>query len=171
MKQLFALGLGFVLVAAAGCTTKPAELPVRIKVNREVDFRSLKNFRPTVDTAEEASAHPSLQRLARELVVGELVSRGFERLENGSPDFRVRAHLRFSSYVGAKMGAGKTTGEATMSEEDVRDVTLIVEIIDPDDDMSYWLGMVSGFQLDPINSRASLKGAAWRLMAEFPPLF
>ena len=172
MRQLRFLGLGVLLITVVACTTRPAELPVRIKVNREVDFRNLKTFRPALNTAGEASAYPSFQRMARETVVEELVSRGFERMENGTPDFRVRAYLRFNSYADPEIGIGKTTGEPTVSEGDVRDVTLIVEIIDPGkDDMSYWSGTVSGFQLDPINSRASLKGAVWRLLAEFPPLF
>jgi len=171
MKQLGVLAFSALILAASACTTKPAELPVRIQVNRQVDFRALRSFRPAAAGVEEASAYPKLQRLAKEIVIEEMVSRGFERLENGTPDFRLRTYLRFNSYLSQKMGASKTTAEATIAPSDQRDVTLVVEIVGSRDEKRYWQGTVSGFHLDPINSRSSLKGAAWRLLAEFPPLF
>ncbi len=171
MRHFGILCFSALLLAASGCATKATELPVRVDVNHEVDFRALKTFRPAAEMAEEAQAYPKLQRLAKNLVIEELISRGYQRLEDGTPDFRLRSHLRFNSYRSRKMGASKTTGETTMKADDQREVTLIVEIIGARDGKVYWSGFVSGFHLDPINAGKTLKAAARRLLREFPPLF
>ena len=163
----------FVVFAAivAGCATKPAELPVRVHYTKDVDFSTLKTFRPAVAVAPEASLYPKYQAMAREVVEEELVARSYTRLEDGTPDFRVRAHLRFRNYESRKLGVDKTTSSPTAAKDDIRDVTLVVEMLSPVNETVIWTGTVSGFKLDPVKSRSNVKAAAWRLFVEFPPLW
>ena len=162
----------FVFAAiVVGCATKPAELPVRTQYKKDVDFSTLKTFRPAVAVAPEASMYPKYQAMAREVVEEELVARSYSRLEDGTPDFRVRAHLRFRNYESRKLGADKTTGSPTTAKDDIRDVTLVVEMLSPVNETVIWTGTVSGFKLDPVKSRSNIKAAAWRLFVEFPPLW
>ncbi len=155
----------------AGCATKPAELPIRIHYSKDVDFSALKTFRPAVSVEPEASSSPKYQAMAREVVEEELIARSYTRMKDGTPDFRVRAHLRFRSFESRKLGTDKTTGNPTATKDDIRDVTLIVEILSAVDETVIWTGTVSGFKLDPVKSRSNIKGAAWRLFVEFPPLW
>jgi hypothetical protein len=159
------------LVFLAGCATKPAELPVRTQYTKEVDFSALKSFRPAADVAPEASEYPKYQAMARAVVEEELIARSYTRLEDGTPDFRVRAHLRFRSFESRKLGSDKTTGGPSAARDDIRDVTLVVEMLSAVDETVIWSGTVSGFKLDPVKSRATIKTAAWRLFVEFPPLW
>jgi len=162
----------FVSIAiVAGCATKPSELPVRTQYTKDVDFSTLKTFRPAVAIAPEASSHLKYQAMAREVVEEELVTRSYVRLENGTPDFRVRTHLRFRSYESRKLGTDKTTGSPTAAKDDIREATLVVEMLSPVDETVIWTGTVSGFKLDPVKSRSNIKAAAWRLFVEFPPLW
>lgn len=160
--------LGFFL---AGCASKPSELPVRTQYPKDIDFSTLKSFRPGSSVAEEAHAYPKFQQMARQVVAEELETRGYERLEDGTPDFRVRAHLRFTNYATKKLGTSPTTGEPIATKSDLRNVTLIVEMLSPVEDRVIWQGTVSGFQLDPFKPRTDLKSATWRLFVEFPPLW
>jgi len=162
------------LIAACvlmGCASQPQELPVRTEYSKEVDFSTLKSFRPGRAIAEEAQDYPNFQQMAQQVVAEELIARGYERLEDGRPDLRVRAHLRFTNYQTKRLGTSPTTGEPEATKSDLRDVTLIVEMLSPVEDKVIWTGTVSGFQLDPFKPRSSLKGAAWRLFVEFPPLW
>ncbi len=155
----------------AGCATKPAELPVRTQYTKDIDFSVLKTFRPAVAVAPEASLYPKYQAMAREVVQEELVARSYTRLEDGTPDFRVRTHLRFRNYESRKLGTDKTTGSPTAAKDDIREATLVVEMLSSVDESVIWSGTVSGFNLDPVKSRSSIKAAAWRLFVEFPPLW
>jgi len=163
----------FIVFAAivAGCATKPAELPVRVHYTKDVDFSTLKTFRPAAAVAPEASSYPKYQTMAREVVEEELVTRSYTRLEDGTPDFRVRTHLRFRNYESRKLGTDKTTGSPTAAKDDIRKATLVVEMLSPVDETVIWTGTVSGFKLDPVKSRSNIKAAAWRLFVEFPPLW
>ena len=163
----------FVVFAAivAGCATKPAELPVRVHYTKDVDFSTLKTFRPATAIAPEASSYPKYQTMAREVVEEELVTRSYTRLEDGTPDFRVRAHLRFRNYESRKLGTDSTTGSPTATKNDIREATLIVEMLSSVDETVIWTGTVSGFKLDPVKSRSNIRAAAWRLFVEFPPLW
>ena len=154
-----------------GCATKPGDLPVRTQYKKDVDFSVLKTFRPAASVAPEASLHPKYQTMAREVVEQELVARSYTRLEDGTPDFRVRAHLRFSNYAAKKLGQDPTSGAPAATKDDIRGATLVVELLSPVDETVIWSGTVSGFNLDPVKSRSNIKAAAWRLFVEFPPLW
>ena len=132
----------FVIFAAivAGCATKPSELPVRTQYTKDVDFSTLKTFRPAVAVAPEASSYPKYQAMAREVVEEELVTRSYARLEDGTPDFRVRTHLRFRNYESRKLGTDKTTGSPTAAKNDIREATLVVEMLSPVDETVKWTG-------------------------------
>ena len=165
------LGMILVSMIGVGCTTKPAELPVKIQYSKTFDFSNLKTFRPAADIDPDAAHYPKYQAMAREIVEEELVARSYVRLEDGTPDFRVRAHLRFRSYEAKKMGSDPTTGGPQATRDDIRQVTLVVEMLSSGDETVVWRGEVSGFNLDPVKSRANIRGAAWRLFVEFPPLW
>ncbi|MCD4749163.1 MAG: DUF4136 domain-containing protein [Thermoanaerobaculales bacterium] len=162
-----------VVVAAGlmGCATQPAELPVRVTYGPDFNFGELKTFRPASPVAPEARDYPRYQEMARTVVEEELVARGYVRLEDGTPDFRVRTHLRFRNYESLKLGSDKTTGAPTGKKDDIRDATLIVEMLSPIQEEVIWNGSVSGFQLDPFKPRQGIHAAAWRLFVEFPPLW
>ena len=160
-----------VVFTFAGCTSKPAELPVRTQYPKDVDFSVLKSFRPASSIVEEAKEYPKFQEMARQTVAEELAARGYARLEDGTPDFRVRTHLRFKSYATKRLSASPTTGEPMATKSDLRNVTLIVEMLSPVGEKVIWQGTVSGFQLDPFKPRSDLRSAAWRLFVEFPPLW
>ena len=155
----------------AGCATEPAELPVRTQYKKDVDFSVLKNFRPAAAVAPESSIYAKYQTMAREVVKAELVARSYTRLEDGTPDFRVRSYLRFRNFAAKKLGQDPTTGSPAATKDDIRDATLVVEMLSPVDETVIWTGTVSGFNLDPVKSRSIIKAAAWRLFVEFPPLW
>lgn len=159
------------VAVVAGCATKAAELPVRTQYTKDVNFSVLKTFRPATAVAPEASSYPKYQAMAREIVEEELVARSYIRLEDGTPDFRVRAHLRFRNFESRRLGSDPTTGGPTAAKDDIREATLIVEMLSPVDETVIWSGTVSGFNLDPVKSRSSVRAAAWRLFVEFPPLW
>ena len=155
----------------AGCATNPAELPVRVNYTKDVDFSTLKTFRPAAAIETEGYSYPVAQTMAREVVEEELIARSYIRLEDGTPDFRVRTHIRFRNYESKKLSADKITGSPSAAKDDIREATLVVEMVSPGDETVIWTGTVSGFKLDPVRTRSNIKAAAWRLFVEFPPLW
>jgi hypothetical protein len=127
---------------------------------------------PGSDTDADATRYPRLERLVRDEIARELVSRKYERIEDGPPDFRVAVELIFRGGRGpgstdSPYGSDAVPASAKGSGQTG---TLIVRMLDPGTSEVLWEGRVSGFRVDVIKPEAELRRAAWRLLVEFPPI-
>lgn len=162
-------------VVCAGCgTTKPSNLQVRTEYVKTVTWTEMKAFRVATESSQTAGAtrYPGLERKAQEIVVNELVGRGYRRVEDGPTDFRVTVELMFRGDERPSIGdspygadglpaTAKGTGQVS---------TLIIRMLDPKTSQILWTGQVGGFRVDLVRPENELRQAVWRLLAEFPPL-
>lgn len=173
------LVLGALLLSAA-CASTHTELSVHTSHPPDVDFTARRAFRvasqPATatdgDRAADLGHSQRLDRLAREALHDELVARGFEAVDDGTPDFRVAWLLSFRSPGGRPPREGASVSDplppaATGSNPNG---TLEVTMIEPTTLRVLWHGTVSGIRVDPLRPEQDLRLAARRLLAEFPPL-
>ena len=165
-----------VLVAVlllVGCTTTTSNLPVRTTYSKTTAFHEWKNFRFASDSKHaDYQRYPRLERMAQQALEEELVTRGYTRIGEGSPDFRVAFELIFRG--------GKTPQAAPedMSPEPKASAyggssqrgTLIVKMLDPETAEILWTGQISEIKMNVIEPQKEFNKAVRRLLIEFPPL-
>ena len=159
--------------AFVGCTSTTSNLPVRTDYSKTTAFHEWKNFRFSSDgTSADYQRYPRFERMAQQALESELTKRGYTRLEEGSPDFRVAFELIFRGGTkpqAAATGEGaepKTSAYGGSSQRG----TLVVKMLDPTTAEILWTGQISEIKLNVIEPQKELNKAARRLLMEFPPL-
>jgi hypothetical protein len=172
MKTTIAVALVAVL-ALAGCTSTTSNLPVRTEYSKTTAFNEWKNFRFALNSGRtDYQRYPRFERMAQQALEEELTARGYTRLEEGSPDFRVAFELVFR---------GGKTPQATPETKSAEPMasayggsgqrgTLIVRMLDPATSEILWTGQVAEIKMNVIEPQKELNKAARRLLVEFPPL-
>jgi len=172
MKTSISVALVAVLVLA-GCTSTTSKLPVRTDYSKTAAFHEWKSFRFASDSkGTDYHRYPRFERMAQQALEKELTARGYTRLEEGSPDFRVAFELIFrggKTPTAAPDGTGaepKATAYGGSSQRG----TLIVRMLDPATAETLWTGQISEIKMNAIEPQKELDKAVRRLLVEFPPL-
>lgn len=170
-RKLLALLLA---VAVVGCTTTPtADYQVRTSYDEETDFSKWKAYRfasgsPPDDGSQK---YPRLEEQIRLAVEENLSDRGYERIEDGAPDFRIT--IGFSSRGDHGSDTVRQYANEPTTSTNTRPTktnTLVVKMLDPNTSEVLWQGQVKGFNLDALQQQAEFRKVVWRLFAEFPPI-
>ena len=163
-----------IALAVAGCSTSAKDLPVRTDYSKTTAFHEWKTFRfASVEPKSATGAqYPRYQQLLRSEITDELTSRGFSRIEDGTPDFRVAFELVFrgnSSAQTVPKGGGadpmaRSYGGSTPSG------SLTITMLDPRTSEALWIGQVAEFKVTAVEPQKQLNNAVWRVLVEFPPI-
>ncbi len=172
MKATVSVALIAVL-ALAGCTSTTSNLPVRTEYSRATAFQEWKSFRFALDSGPtDYQRYPRFERMAQQALEEELTARGYSRLEEGSPDFRVAFELIFRGGTKPQAAPETKSAEPTVSTYggSSQRGTLIVRMLDPATAEILWTGQISEIKMNVIEPQKELNKAVRRLLVEFPPL-
>jgi len=172
MKTRILVALVTVL-ALAGCTSTTSNLPVRTEYSKSTAFHDWKGFRFASDsTRADYQRYPRFERMAQQALETELTDRGYTRLEEGSPDFRVAFELIFRGGTKPQAAIEDRGAEpkATAYGGSSQRGTLIVKMLDPATSEILWTGQISEIKMNVIEPQKELDKAVRRLLMEFPPL-
>ena len=160
-------------LALAGCTSTTSNLPVRTDYSKTTAFHEWKSFRFASDSkSADYQRYPRFERMAQQALEAELTTRGYTRLEEGSPDFRVAYELIFRGGKKPQAAPDDRGAEprATAYGGSGQRGTLIVRMLDPMTAEILWTGQISEIKLNVIEPQKELDKAVRRLLVEFPPL-
>jgi hypothetical protein len=172
MKTTFAVAL-VVALAFVGCTSTTSRLPVRTDYSKTTAFHEWKDFRFALDSGKtDYQRYPRFERMAQQALEEELTARGYTRLEEGSPDFRVAFELIFRGGTKPQAAPDTKSAEPTVSAYggSSQRGTLIVRMLDPDTAEILWTGQIAEIKMNVIEPQKELNKAVRRLLVEFPPL-
>jgi hypothetical protein len=172
MKATVSVALVAVL-ALAGCTSTTSQLPVRTEYNKTTAFHEWKSFRFASDSKRtDYQRYPRFERMAQQALEDELTARGYTRLEEGSPDFRVAFELIFRGATKPQAAPDAKSAEPTVSAYggSSQRGTLVVRMLDPDTAEILWTGLIAEIKMNVIEPQKELNKAVRRLLVEFPPL-
>ncbi len=162
-----------VLLALAGCTSTTSNLPVRTEYDKKTAFNEWNSFRFASDSERsDYQRYPRFERMAQQALEAELTNRGYTRIEEGSPDFRVSFDLIFRGGTKAQAAPEGKTAEpmATAYGGSSQRGTLVVKMLDPVTAEILWTGQIAEIKMNVIEPRKELDKAVRRLLTEFPPL-
>ena len=160
-------------LALAGCTSTTSKLPVRTDYSKTTAFSDWKNFRFASDSERsDYQRYPRFERMAQQALEQELTERGYTRLEEGSPDFRVSFDLIFrgGTKPQAELEDRGAEPKATAYGGSGQRGTLVVKMHDPVTAEILWTGQIAEIKMNVIEPRKELDKAVRRLLMEFPPL-
>jgi hypothetical protein len=161
------------VLALAGCTSTTSNLPVRTDYSKTTAFHEWKSFRFASESkTTDYQRYPRFERMAQQALEEELTTRGYTRLEEGSPDFRVAYELIFRGGTkpqAAPEDRGAEPKAAAYGGSSQRG-TLIVRMLDPATAEILWTGQIAEIKMNVIEPQKELNKAVRRLLVEFPPL-
>ena len=172
MKTRMLVALVAVL-AFVGCTSTTSKLPVRTEYDKDTVFRDWKGFRFASDSKHsDYQRYPRFERMAQQALETELTARGYTRIDEGSPDFRVAFELIFRGGKKPQAAPESKSAEpmATAYGGHSQRGTLIVRMLDPATAEILWTGQISEIKMNVIEPQKELDKAVRRLLVEFPPL-
>lgn len=161
------------VLVISGCGSTAAELPVRVEFSKTTAFQEWKTFRFSSENREgDYTRYPKFESMAQQALEEELTARGYQRIEDGTPDFRVAFDLIFR---GEKTGQIAPTGGGAdpMARSNTgtrQSGSLTVRMLDPVSSQILWTGYVSELKMGSIEPQKEIRKAVWRLLVEFPPL-
>jgi len=173
MMAKFSVPLAMVAVlVAAGCSSTTAELPVRAEYNKTTKFQEWKTFRFSSGGMSSTSNYPKHQKMIQRALEEELTARGYTRIEDGTPDFRVAFELVFRGTKTPQMTpeGGGADPMARSYAGPTPSGTLTVKMLDPLTSQILWSGHISEIKMKAIEPHKELKKAVWRVLVEFPPI-
>ncbi|MGD9253300.1 MAG: DUF4136 domain-containing protein [Holophagae bacterium] len=161
------------ILALAGCAAAPAERPVRTEYSRNTAFQEWRTYRFASDgKGADYTRYPRYERMTLGALEEEMKARGYERIEDGTPDFRVAFDLIFR---GGK--APESAPESAATEPGAQSFagkgqtgSLIVRMLHAQTGEILWTGQVSEIKMKAIEPQKELRKAVWRVLVEFPPL-
>jgi len=162
-----------VVLVIVGCTSTTSNLPVRTDYIKTAAFHEWKNFRfASESTRTDYQRYPRFERMAQQALETELVDRGYTRLAEGSPDFRVSFDLIFRGSKKSQAAPEDKSAEpkATAYGGSSQRGTLVVKMHDPVSAEILWTGQISEIKMNVIEPQKELNKAVRRLLMEFPPL-
>jgi hypothetical protein len=110
--------------------------------------------------------------MIRQALVDELTARGYTRIEDGTPDFRVTYELQFrgdATQQSVPEGGGadpmaRSYGGSTPSG------SLTIRMLDPTTSETLWAGHLAEIKITAVEPQKQFNNAIWRVLAEFPPI-
>jgi len=161
------------VLALLGCTSTTSNLPVRTDYSKTTAFHEWKGFRFASDNRQaDYQRYPRFERMAQQAIETGLTERGYTRIDEGSPDFRVAFELIFrggQTPQAAPEGEGAEPMASAYGGSGQRG-TLIVKMLDPLTAEILWTGQISEIKMNVIDPQKELDKAVRRLLVEFPPL-
>ncbi|MEJ2581283.1 MAG: DUF4136 domain-containing protein, partial [Acidobacteriota bacterium] len=155
------------ILLLAGCSSTTAELPVRTEHDAAADFHEWKTFRFASESgSSDHTRYPAFERMVREALEKELVTRGYSRTKDGTPDFRVAFDLVFRGSkppVVAPQGGGAEPKVQTQPGPRQRG-TLTIKMLDPASGKSLWTGQMSEITMTSLEPQRDLGQAVWRIL-------
>jgi len=172
MKRILFVTLLVAMVI--GCsTTKIADLQVRTSFDEDTNFSKWKTYRFTTSspTDDGTQSYTRIDNNIRADIEENLAGRGYERIEDGVPDFRITFDFSSRGDQGSDM-VRQYANEPTTSTRTrpTKTNTLVVQMLHSSTSEILWQGQVAGFNLDAAQYQAELRKAVWRLFVEFPPI-
>lgn len=162
-----------VISVAACASTRKAGLQVRIDFDDQTDFSVWKNYRFATFHAEtsDGSGYKQIENDLRNAIQANLSDRGYVRIEDGAPDFRIAFEFGTRGDAGSDperhYANDQTSPERTTP---TKTNTIVVKMLHPTTGETLWDGRVSGFSLGALQQKSEIRGAVWRLFVEFPPI-
>lgn len=168
------ISVAFVAVLLlAGCTSSTADLPVRSEYSKTTAFHDWKTFRFASDSkGADYTRYPRFEKMTQQALEEELTARGYTRIEDGSPDFRVAFDLIFrgeKTPAVAHEGGGADPMAQPYGGSGQKG-SLIIKMLDPLTGEIVWTGQMSEIKMNAIEPQKELRKAVWRVLVEFPPL-
>lgn len=161
------------LLVFAGCTSTPAERRVHTEYDQDALFQDWKTYRFASDSkGADYTRYPRYEKMTLVALEEELKTRGYERIEDGTPDFRVAFDLIFrggKTPEAAPESADTEPGAKSYSGQG-QTGTLIVKMLDAQTGEILWTGQISEIKMKAIEPQKELRKAVWRVLIEFPPL-
>ena len=152
-----------------GCGSTTAKLPVRAEYSKTTSFQEWKTFR---FSGEITTRYLNAEKMVQQALFDELTDRGYTRIEDGAPDFRVTFDLNFRGDTTPQMtpegGGADPSGRSHTGS--TPSGTLTVKMLDPLTSEILWSGTISGIKMNPIEPQKVLGKAVWRVLVEFPPI-
>jgi hypothetical protein len=172
MKRiLFVVAITLLVV---GCsTTRSADLQVKTTYDAGTDFSGWKTFRFSVSTSSDSEGHRYLRfdKEIRAAIEENLEGRGYRRLEDGVPDFRIAFSFTSRGDHGSDMDRQYANEPTTSTRtRPTKTNTLVIKMLNTSTSEVLWEGQVTGFNLDAVQHQAEFRKAVWRLFVEFPPI-
>jgi hypothetical protein len=162
-----------VMLALVGCTSNPAERSVRTNYDQGTAFQEWETYRFASDgKGADYTRYPRYEKMALVALEEELKARGYERIEDGTPDFRVAFDLIFrggKAPESAPESAATEPGSQSFAGSG-QTGTLIVKMLHAQTGEILWTGQVSEIKMKAIEPQKELRKAVWRVLIEFPPL-
>lgn len=161
-------------LAVAGCSTSAKELPVRTVYSKTTAFHEWKTFRfASVESRIPVGAqYPRYDQMIQRSLVDKLSARGYTRIEDGTPDFRVAYELQFrgdSSQQPVPEGGGADPMARSYAGSTPTG-SLTIRMLDPTTSEALWTGHLANLKVTAIEPQKQLDKAIWRILVEFPPL-
>ena len=168
-SSIFALAV----LAGGGCGSTTAELPVRTDFDKDTEFQTWKTFRfSDAHQGGGNSIYPKYQQLIQNALIEELTKRGYTRLEDGTPDFRVAYEITFRGDRKLQMtpegGGADPRGKSEVGSNP--NGSLMIRMLDPLSSEILWTGYVSEIQMNFLYPQKEVSKAVWRILVEFPPI-
>jgi len=161
-------------LAVAGCSTSAKELPVRTVYDKTTAFHDWTTFRfaSVEPTTPVGAQYPRYDQMIQKAIVDELTARGYIRIEDGTPDFRIAYELLFR--MGAPPQSMPEGGGADPMARSYAGSTptgsLVIRMLDPATGAELWTGSLANLKLTAIEPQKQLDRAVWRILVEFPPI-
>ena len=155
------------------CTSTTSNLPVRTDYDRTTSFQEWVTYRFASDSKHgDYQRYPRFERMAQQALQEELSGRGYTRIAEGPPDFRVAFDLIFRGEKKPQTAPSDRGAEPKATEygSSSQRGTLVVRMLDPVTAEILWTGQISEIKLNVIEPQKELNKAARRLLMEFPPL-
>ena len=172
MKRILFITL--LVFMAIGCTTtKTADLQVRITYDEDTNFSKWKTYRFTTSSPPDdgTQSFTRIDSHIRADIEENLAGRGYQRIEDGVPDFRITFDFSSRGDHGSDIDRQYANEPTTSTRtHPTKTNTLVVKMLHPSTSEVLWQGQVAGFNLDAVNNLAEFRGAVWRLFVEFPPI-
>lgn len=169
-QALFAL---LAALAFIGCGTSTKDLPVRINYSTDTAFHEWKTFRfASVAPGSSASQYPRYEALIQNALLEELTSRGYTRIEDGTPDFRVAYEIVFRGDTSTQVApeGGGADPMARSHSGQTPSGSLTVKMLDPMTSEVLWTGHLADFRITVVEPQKQFASAVWRVLVEFPPI-
>ena len=161
-------------VLLAGACSSTSELPVRVEYTKTTPFLEWKTFRFASDSKDaDYTRYLPAEKMVRTALEEELTARGYTRIEDGTPDFRVAFDLIFRGAKAPQVapeGGGADPMPRSYATSAHQSGTLIIKMLDPLTSQILWSGQISEIKMSVIEPAKILKKSVWRVLAEFPPL-
>jgi len=162
-----------ILLMLYSCST----ISVVVDFDRQTDFSKFKTYKWIKQKSSEQSndlQNDLNRKRFAQAIEKELSGKGFQRVTDVKPDFKVVYHLRFekrldiSSY-GYRYYPGSGVAERYVQTKIYEEGSVIIDIIDASDDQLVWRGSAEGVLNDYIDAEELINNVVKQILKKFPP--